>query len=208
MRTVQEERIRSFCAEAGLHLVALHADEGVSGKLFDRPGLTLALAAMETGRADALVVYRLDRLARDLIVQETILERIARLGRQVRSVTEPDIEGNDPTRVLIRQVLGAISQYERALIVARMNAGRVAKAARGGYAYGSPPLGWRTVDRELVVDVDEQAVIRRIGELRGRGMSLRAMATVLEREGLRPKRSQSWHPETLRRVIRRLEASA
>lgn len=203
---VQEQRLRQWCMEGDHELIDVRRDEGVSGSLVDRPGLALALADMEAGRAELLAVYRLDRLARDLIVQETILERLARAGRQVRSVTEPEIDGADPTRVLIRQVLGAIGQYERALIVARMHAGREAKAAKGGYAYGSPPFGMRAVEGELVIDEDEQATMARIDELRRRGVTLRQMGEILAAEGHRPKRAERWHPEALRRIVRRLEA--
>jgi len=203
---VQTQRLRRWCMESDHELIDVLRDEGVSGSLVDRPGLALALAEMEAGRADVLAVYRLDRLARDLVVQETILERLARAGRQVRSVTEPEIDGSDPTRVLIRQVLGAIGQYERALIVARMHAGRAAKAAKGGYAYGSPPFGYRAEAGELVIDPDEQATMARIDELRRRGVTLREMGEILVREGHRPKRSERWHPEALRRIVRRLEA--
>jgi DNA invertase Pin-like site-specific DNA recombinase len=203
---VQETRLRTWCMEGDHELVDVHRDEGVSGSLVDRPGLALALADMEAGRAEVLAVYRLDRLARDLVVQETVIERLARAGRQVRSVTEPQIDGADPTRVLIRQVLGAIGQYERALIVARMQAGQAAKAARGGYAYGSPPYGWKAVDHELVIDVDEQATMARVDELRRRKMSLREIAETLVAEGHKPKRGSTWHPEGVRRIVARLEA--
>ncbi len=203
---VQEQGVRRWCMEGDHALVDVHRDEGVSGSLVDRPGLAMALAGMEAGRAEILAVYRLDRLARDLIVQETVMARLAKAGRQVRSVTEPEIDGADPTRVLIRQVLGAIGQYERALIVARMHGGRVAKAAKGGYAYGSPPFGWRAVEGELVIDEEEQSTMARIDELRRRGVSLREMGETLLAEGHRPKRSARWHPETLRRILRRLEA--
>lgn len=62
----------------------------------DRPGLAAALAAVEDS-AEALVVYRLDRLARHLVVQETILEQLGRKGRRVFSVSEADIDDTDPT---------------------------------------------------------------------------------------------------------------
>ncbi len=203
---VQEQGLRRWCMEGDHELIEVHRDEGVSGSLVERPGLAMALADMEVGRAELLVVYRLDRLARDLIVQETVMARLAKAGRQVRSVTEPEIDGSDPTRVLIRQVLGAIGQYERALIVARMNGGRMAKAAKGGYAYGSPPFGWRAEGHELVLDEAEQTTMARVDELRRRGVSLREMGEMLLAEGHRPKRADRWHPETLRRIVRRLEA--
>jgi DNA invertase Pin-like site-specific DNA recombinase len=203
---IQTQAIVGYCEGAGHELVAVHADEAVAGTLAARRGLTAVLAAVEFGDAEAVVVYRLDRLARDLLIQETVIERLHRRGRAVLSVAEADIDGEDPTRVLVRQVLGAISQYERAVIVARMRAGRDAKAAKGGYAgYGSPPFGWRTTAKELVVDEQEQAVLRRIGELRRAGLSLSAIGRTLDAEGLHPKRAQRWHVGVLGRLVKRLD---
>jgi DNA invertase Pin-like site-specific DNA recombinase len=65
----------------------------------------------------------------------------------------------DPSRRLIRQVLGAVSEYERAMIALRLRRGRAAKGARGGFAYGSPAFGHRAAGRALVPDEREQAAI-------------------------------------------------
>jgi DNA invertase Pin-like site-specific DNA recombinase len=68
-----------------------------------------------------VVVYRLDRLARDLIVQETLLAEVWRMGREVfsTSAAEQGYLADDPhapSRKLIRQVLGAVNEYERSMI--------------------------------------------------------------------------------------------
>lgn len=213
---VQEEAIRSHCREQGLRLVRIERDEGVSGSNgYDtREGLAAALASLE-GRereADVLVVYRLDRLARDLIVQETTIQRLCAADVTVSSVTEPDIsaDSDDPTRTLVRQVLGAISQYEAAVIRARMRTGKAAKAARGGYVGGRPPFGWKAVGGELVPDEGEQATVARARELRDGGASLRVIAETLTEEGRLPRgvktdddaeRTRRWHPKTIASIL-------
>jgi DNA invertase Pin-like site-specific DNA recombinase len=151
----QEHAIREYTRERGLRLVAVYRDGGASGTLADRPALGEALAAVEGGNAETLIVARLDRLARDLVLQETVIGRLQAKGRQVVSVAEPDVGGDDPTRTLVRQVLGAIGQYERALIRARMMTGKAVKAANGGYVGGRPGYGQRAVDGELAENRDE-----------------------------------------------------
>ena len=202
---IQAKAIRAWAKAGGHRIVATYQDQGVSGSngLSDRPGLSEAFRAVEAGEGDALVVYRLDRLARKLASQLTWIEQLESKGRSVISVTEPDV-GQDELRTLVRQILGAIAEYERATIVRRMQSGRAAKASRGGFAYGSPPLGQRAQDGELVPDPAEQAVIIRIRELRAEGASLRRMAATLTAEGYRPKRGGRWHPETLRQITSRL----
>ena len=56
---------------------------------------------------------------------------------------------DDPSRTLIRQVLGAVSQYERSMIALRLRSGRRRNASQGGYAYGAPPFGFKAEDGEV-----------------------------------------------------------
>lgn len=201
---VQRRAIATWAKANGHKVVTTYRDEGVSGSngLDTRPGLAGAFQALEDGQADALVVYRLDRLARKLTSQETWIETLERKGRKVVSVTEPEY-GEDETRDFVRQVLGAVAQYERAVIVRRMQSGRAEKAAKGGYAYGSPAYGHRAEAGELVSDDVEQAAIARICDMHAEGLSLRAIAAKLDAEGIKPKRGESWHPQTVARVLQR-----
>src|SRR5205807_9208055 len=142
--------------------------------LDSRRGLFDALEAISAGQGGGLVIYRLDRLARDLVLQEQLLADVRRMGAEVHSTSAGEAgyladDPDDPSRALIRQILGAVSQYERAMIRLRMRSGRQRKAARGGYAGGRPPYGWRAEGRELVADADEQATLARIRELRAAG---------------------------------------
>ncbi len=77
------------------------------------------------------------------------------------------------------------------------------KAVKGGYAYGSPPMGYRAESGSLIRDDGEQGALRRALELRRTGNSLRSVARTLTDEGHRPKRGGAWHPTTLSRALRR-----
>jgi DNA invertase Pin-like site-specific DNA recombinase len=205
---VQEEAIREWAKRNGHSVVAVVRDEGVSGKIADRPGLADLFAILRKGKVAAVVVYRLDRLARDLVVQEQLLAEFWRLEKQVCSTMDAESEylsddPNDPSRRLIRQVLGAISDYERETIILRLRSGRQRKAADGGYAHGAPAFGFKAEDRALQVDEDEEAIMHRIVELRRAGLSLRAISAALAEDGLKPKRAETWHPETLARICAR-----
>lgn len=201
----QEAAIRAYCQANGLRLVAVYRDEGISGSngLEGRVGLAEAFAGLAAGRASCLVVYRLDRLARDLVLAETLVQRLRDQGTPVRSASEPDLDTDtdDPTKVLVRQVLGAISQYERQVIRGRMLAGKAAKAARGGYVGGRPRFGWRAEGGQLVADEAEQAVVRRARELRGRGLSLRAIGAQLGASGVSPRGGGRWGPTQVSRIL-------
>jgi DNA invertase Pin-like site-specific DNA recombinase len=105
-------------------------------------------------------------------------------------------------------VLGAVSEYERSMVSLRLRAGRRRKADRGGYAYGSSHYGTRAENKALVTDESEQATLDPIRELHSEGASLRTIAETLTAEGYAPqtsklRKSNEWHPESLRRIIAR-----
>jgi DNA invertase Pin-like site-specific DNA recombinase len=211
---VQEAAIRRWARANGHRIRAWHRDEGVSGTndVVSRPGLHSALLAIEAGEGAALVVFNLDRLARKLTVQEAVLAHVWQVGAKVFSVGDGgevfEDDPDDPMRTAIRQMRGVFAQLERSMIAKRLRDGRRMKAEKGGFAYGSPAFGFKAESRTLVAEESEQEALRRIRELSAQGSSLRSIAAVLAAEGFKPKRSDRWHPETLRRIVDRLNAEA
>jgi DNA invertase Pin-like site-specific DNA recombinase len=207
---VQEKSILRWAREHGHRLVRIVRDEAVSGALpaEERLGLAEALSLIRNGKAAGLVIARLDRLARELTVQEAILAQVWRHGGTVFASDTGEIardDPDDPMRTAMRQMMGVFSQLERAMIGARLRAGRKLKAERGGFAYGSPPFGFKAEGGGLVEEPEEQKALKRIRQLARRGASLRTIAQTLESEGYHPKRSSRWHPETLRLILGRLD---
>jgi DNA invertase Pin-like site-specific DNA recombinase len=207
----QRKAIQAWAPEHGHRIVAWYSDEGTSGAngLDARTGLPEALGDLKDARAEGIVVSRLDRLSRDLIVQEQLLAEVWRMGAEVCSTAAGEAaylardDPGDPSRKLIRQVLGAVAEYERAMITMRLRVGKARKRAAGGFVGGGPPFGYRAEGRELVPDPTEQAALARARELRDQGRSLRQVATTLQAEGHRPRRSGRWHAETVRAVLAR-----
>lgn len=207
---VQRHGIRAWAKAGGHRIVGWHSDEGISGSngVEHRIGLHDALADLQDGRAAGIVVYRLDRLARQLTVQETTLAAVWTMGGTVFSADigeVPKDDPDDPMKTALRQMIGVFAELERGTIRARLRAGRRIKHERGEYAgFGSPSYGQKAEGGKLVADEQEQAALARIAELHAEGASLREMATTLTAEGFRPKRSDRWHPESLRRIAARL----
>jgi len=206
---VQEAACRAWAKDAGHKIAAVLRDEGVPGSngLDTREALPQALGMIKAGQAAGLVVARLDRLARDLVLQETLLAEVRRMGGEVFTTSAGEAsyladDPDDPSRKLIRQILGAVNEYERNMIALRLRSGRAAKAARNGYAYGAPPFGYRAEGGELVPDPDEQAVLARIRRLRDGGASLRVIADALN-AGAVPARRGRWHSQTVARALER-----
>jgi DNA invertase Pin-like site-specific DNA recombinase len=203
---VQAQLIREHAKSAGLRLHGIVEDAGVSGAVEDRPGLADLMERLAPGVV--VVVPRLDRLARDLLTQEFLLRDIRKRGADVVSCSRAEADylsddPEDPTRKLIRQVLGAVSEFERAMIRLRLARGRRAKAARGGFAYGAPPYGTRAEDGGLAPEPAEADAVSLARTLHGRGDSLRAICRALDAAGFRPRRSAQWHPQVVARIVAR-----
>lgn len=207
----QEAAIRKWAKANGAKIVAWYRDEGVSGgvEALERPGMTEAINAIGP-KVDGLVVADLDRFARMLMTQEAALGVIWKLGGKVFTATGGEVQQDDPedgARTLIRQVLGAVIQYEKHQAVKRMRQGREAKAAAGKHAVGQYAFGYRGEGkgraRDAAPDPAEQAAVDRILRWRREGRSYREIAAALDRDGLKPRRAEAWSAMAVRSVARR-----
>ena len=199
----QRAAILRWASAAGVEVVAWAEDLGVSGAapLDRRPGLCAALEALTVEGAGVLVVARRDRLARDVAAAAMIDALCARAGARVSSAAGEG-EGDDPAALLMRRMVDAFAEYERALIRARTRGALAGMRARG-LRTGACPLGTAPgPEGRLVVDVDEARAVELLTQLRRDGLSIRAIAAELDARGI-PARGGRWHPTTVARVLRR-----
>lgn len=204
---IQTDDLRKWVRTNGHTLVGpILFDGGVSGTVeaSERPELSKALSLIAAGKADGILVPNLDRLARELSVQEAALSVIWARGGRAFTVDQGEVlrdSDDDPARRFIRQVMGAAAEFERGLIVKRLKAGLATKRAAGGYAGGAPAYGMQAVGKELHTDDIEAEVVTRIHGMRTRGMSFRAIADRLNEDGIPTKRGARWQPYTVARIV-------
>jgi DNA invertase Pin-like site-specific DNA recombinase len=200
---VQERNERTWADANGHTIIRWETDEQ-TGTDADRPAFIAALKALADGEADGILVPALDRLARTLEVQEALLGKAWSLGGRVFAADEGEIledDPDDPIRRAIRQMRGVFSELDRALLLKRLRNGRAEKARQGGYIGGGVAYGRRVDDGEFVPDEAELAVIARVRELRGQGLSLRQIAAQMETDGVPAKNGARWYPRTVQRML-------
>lgn len=202
----QRAALETWAASRGAELVAVFEDLGVSGATpaADRPGLLAALGAVADHGADVLLVAKRDRLARD-VVEAAMTERLAgRAGARVVSAAGEGTDGDvdDPTGLLMRRLVDAFAEYERAMIRSRTKAALAVKKARGERV-GSVPYGYRlAADGRTLVEVPEELeVVRLARELRSGGMSFRAVAAELEARGHLSRTGRRFAPTQVSRIV-------
>jgi DNA invertase Pin-like site-specific DNA recombinase len=181
----QRAAIEAYANRAGITVVDWFYDPAVSGadRIEMRPGFKAMLERIAGNGVRCIIVESPDRFARDLAVQLAGHDYLKSLGISLIPATAPDFFTEEtPTAVLVRQVLGAISQFEKATIVAKLKAARDRKRAETGRCGGNRPMA--ETRPELV------ALAKRLRYTRsGRQRSLREISAELAVRGFLTERT-------------------
>jgi site-specific DNA recombinase len=204
----KEEQIRAYAMLKGIELADLFVDPGVSGgePIADRPEGSRLVELVTGGQVQCVVVVKLDRAFRNTV---DCLQTVTEWERTGVALHIIDLGGNSidttsPAGRFMLTVLSAAAQMERGMIRDRCNSGRASRKAQG-YRVGEVPFGWTldTDGRTLVENPEEQRILAVIHDLRDRGLTLRAIADELNREGYRAKKGGNWTHGQVQSVLRR-----
>lgn len=206
---VQRQHIVAYAAVNGYQVERWYEDVE-SGAKEERPGLDELRSDVASGAVERVLVYRLDRLAREALLSERLYRELSSKA-QVISVSEVLAEGF--TGDLMRRILAAFADYERAVIAARTKNGRRASVKQNGtYAGGPGVLGYRPVGRRgepgkgaLTVVESESDAVRMIFDLRAQGQTLQAIASTLNEKGYRTRQGAKFSHVQVLRVLDRQE---
>ncbi len=187
----QRTAIETECQRRGWTLHKLAQDVASAKTTNRRPALTEALDALDRGHADALVVAKVDRLARSLIDLAGILDRSRRHGWKL-VVIDLGLDPSTATGELTAHILGAVAQHERRLISDRTSAALRAKRAQG-YRLGRPVQ---------LPDMIRQRIVNE----RAAGVTLTAIADRLTADGVpTAQRGARWYASSVRAVLQSVE---
>lgn len=157
------EMQRAAFLKAGVHPDNIHIDDGVSGIAKKRRGLALAFLDLRPG--DTLVVWKIDRLGRDLRQLIDHAEAVKKSGADLKSLTEP-IDTSHPMGKAFFFLIGVFAQLERDLIAERTRAG-MANAKAKGVRFGAKPriteLHWQWIEWHIRNGDSAESVARRYG---------------------------------------------
>lgn len=176
-------------------------DEGVSGgtRAADRPELGPEIAAM--GDDDVLVVAKLDRLSRSVQDFAHLLDRAGGEGWAVAAL-DLGIDTTTPTGELIAHMVVAIAQWEARMIGLRTKEGLAETDKPLGRPRGLPKTGGRTASP---IPATTEATVRHLLDL---DLSPRMIADRLNEFGVPSLRGATWHRESVRRLLARMEVAA
>lgn len=197
----QRKLCEEYARKHGWTVGAVYDDPDVSGADECRPTLISAVNALSVG--DVLLVYRLDRIARNVYLFETIRRKIEQAKAQLVAVCG-DVECADESiRTLVRQILAAVAEYERKCIARRTSDAIRSKMRDGWCMTSQPPYGWQrdpNDPKRMIPNETELATIDNIRLLAASGMGYGEIARRLDpataRKGI-------WHPMQIKRILER-----
>lgn len=201
----QRAAIIAFAAENDIEIVGEFAEK-ITGRTesMDRPMFRELLDCVQNRRdvgtdlVEVIIVERQDRLARDLLVGELLLETCRKQRLKVYSADQGLVDvatdDTDPTRILIRQIMGALAQWDRSTLVRKLRAGRERSARNKGVA--------RVEGRKAYGELPGEAAAKKLmADWREEGHTFEHIADELNAEGFVDRRGRPWQTSQVWEIL-------
>ena len=205
----QEKLCISICESNGWQYT-IFEDAGESGGDVERDDFQDMLYRIISGEFQHMMIYRLDRLNRDVPDFADLLRTLERHDATFQSATE-QFDTSTPFGRAVAYIIMALAEYERRMTAARFKENYFYRAKKGHYPGGSTPFGY-VLDRMLyegkmatTLDIDpvtDPILLRIYKEHTVYGYSLREIATRLSSEGLKTGYGKPWSAQAIRRILR------
>jgi len=192
----QRDAVHAYAKANGFEIVQEYYDAAVSGSdpIDQRDGFCAMLSSMLGNGATVILIENASRFARDLAVQLTGHDLLKTQGITLLPVDAPDYFTNEtPTAVLVRQILGAISQFEKASLVQKLRQARERKRRTHGRCEGRPP-----------VPAAAKALAKRLyrkSPKTGKRPSLRTISQALTAQGFHSPSGRPYGAESVKRML-------
>jgi site-specific DNA recombinase len=206
----QQAKMHAYASLYDLEAVETITDAGESAKSLHRPGLQYALSLLRSGKADGMVVVKLDRLTRSVADWQRLIDDYfgERAGKQLFSVAD-SIDTRTAAGRLVLNVLLSVAQWERETTAERTREALRHKIA-SGQRCGKVRFGYNLAGdgKTLVPNATEQEAIALMIDLRNAGYTLRQIAAELTERGISTKEGGSaWTHTAVGRILTRKVAA-
>ena len=210
----QESICRRYAKDKGYSVTRVLNDKDVSGADDYRPKLWESIESL--GKGDVLIVYKRDRLARNVYLSEQINRLVTKRCGTIEAVSG-DIDGNGPEHIMVRQMLASVAEYERKLIAKRTSHAMTQHQKDGFLMSRYAPYGTEQNEDDVAAKVDdptvrvrlepveiEQEAIEVIQRFVDDGGNSHSIAIKMNRVMPEAARSGKWNATTVARIMKRL----
>jgi DNA invertase Pin-like site-specific DNA recombinase len=200
----QEQAIRAFCDKPGWSVVDVKVDKGrsaYSASRNTRPEFKEAMELIRSGAANALVVWRLDRLSRSAKDTLTLVDELAGYGAELVSVSEGELDPNKPTGKLLLTMLSGLAEMESHIKRERTIAWQDQRRAKGLVPTGPRPFGYLRERNRLIIEPAEAAVIRKAADAVLAGQTIESVLRDLAGAGVVGRSGKPFAHRTLHGIL-------
>lgn len=196
----QKDLLSSYAEKHNLAIVSEYIDEGKSGKSIEgRPQMIRLLEDVKQKKFEAVIVYKLDRLARKTRDSLEIVETLGNHGVQLISLSE-NIDTTTPHGKMFYTVLSSLAEMERDQIVGRVKMGMTQRAKEGKWN-GGQCFGYDAKEKKLLVNEEEASIVKEIFAYADQGFGYKKMVGILNRKGYTTKRGNVFSIGTLKVIL-------
>ena len=192
----QEESLKRLCEWKGYKIYKVYREEGVSAKSMNRPKFKEMIQDMKDGKINKILVYKLDRLTRSIQDLETICKLLEEYKCDLESECE-EINTSTPTGVFFMRMTTILAQLEIERTSERTKFGLMGAAKKGHFS-GKAPIGYRKINKELVIDEVESEVVKDIFKSYLSGLSV---CTITKRLNEKNVLNRNWRTTTIDRML-------
>lgn len=199
--SMQVDVVGKYVKEHDIEISGIFKDEGISGTVIDRPGLTEMLAVLEKG--DKVIVQNTSRLWRSDGATYIIKRELTRIGADIISVEQPryTIYEKNPNEFFMNKIFEALDQYDKMLISIKLAKGRKAKASKGKKPCGAVPYGYKWDNRDVVIDYNNHLVVIDIFEKYIELRSLEKLRNYCIEKGYKTSLGKDFSKQSLKIII-------
>lgn len=199
---IQKRKILEYCKEKGISVDKFYEDKGISGAVRDRPALLKLLKDCEHNHIKRVVVYKSDRLSRELTVALWLETQFKKYDIDLVSVVDPEYDLEDPLQKAFKRIADVFAELEKDVIAMRLKEGRINNAKNGERGSGPVPFGYKKVGDKLEINPDEAKWVEKIFRLAVKGRSFSKIARLLNESGMITKRGKPFQIESIKCVLR------
>lgn len=199
---IQRRKIQEYCKEKDLALEKFYEDKGISGAVRDRPALLKLLKDCENHHVKKIVVYKQDRLSRELTVALWLETQFKKYDIELVSVVDPEYDLEDPLQKAFKRIADVFAELEKDVIAMRLKEGRINNAKNGERGSGAVPFGYKKVEDRLEVDANEAPWVEKIFRLILKGWGYSKIANLLNKNNIITKRGKPFQIESVKYILK------
>lgn len=192
----QEKEMKKLCMYKNYQIYKVYREEGVSAKNMNRPKFQEMIQDLKDGKINRIIVYKLDRLTRSIQDLEVICKLIEKYHCSLDSVSE-EINTDTAMGVFFIRMTTILAQLEIERTSERTKFG-LKGAAKNGHFCGKAPIGYRKINKKLVIDDLESEVVKEIFDDYVNGLSV---CTITKKLNNKNALNRNWRTTTIDRML-------